>query len=397
MSNWAALKEKEYGLPVHKRARYGIHFDRGGGEILAEFTGKPCHYLDNGLWKPIDTALLPTADGWYSSPHSDVVIHPDGRVRVRNSDYQQFTGLPSAKAGRLDGDKIIREFPGGEQHLIMKEDGFREEIHVFKPTFPLERFIAKTTGKLPGKYRANPITAQDAEGNVYEFKGNMVEFGSWLEKAIYPVVIDPDFVLQPAEAEAQDTYIAIAAPNNQYSTMNVINFRGYLRADAIIGLLSFDLSSIPSGATVLSAVLTTQLVYNQLRTSQIIYHRILSGNNGWIEACTWNYAIPTTQAWAGSAGALTSGTDYDPAALGTQIITAGDLSGSQYNTSLDTTEVEYMISNNYGFLGHYYEADVVTFASSNYGTASARPKLSITYSAGGVPKHFMYYQRLRSL
>lgn len=28
MANWAALKEKEHGLPVHKRARYGIHYDK---------------------------------------------------------------------------------------------------------------------------------------------------------------------------------------------------------------------------------------------------------------------------------------------------------------------------------------------------------------------------------
>lgn len=159
MSNWAKLQEQLTGLPVAKRAKHGIHFQRPDGQIEAVFTGKPCHFQENGTWKPIDTALLTTDDGWYSSPHSDVVIHPDGRVRVKDSDYQQFTELPGAKVGKLAGDKIIREFPGGEQHLIMKEDGFREEIHLFKPTFKLEKFIAKTTGNLPGHYKAQVYEA----------------------------------------------------------------------------------------------------------------------------------------------------------------------------------------------------------------------------------------------
>ena len=58
MSNWAALQEQLTGLPVAKRARHGIHFDRGNGEILANFSGAPCHFFDGGLWKPIDTALV---------------------------------------------------------------------------------------------------------------------------------------------------------------------------------------------------------------------------------------------------------------------------------------------------------------------------------------------------
>ncbi len=398
MSNWAKLQEDLTGLPVAKRAKHGIHFQKGADEFVANFSGKPCHHFADGIWKPIDTALLATADGWFSSPHSDVIIHPDGRVKVKHSNYQQFTKLPSAKAGKLVGDRIIREFPGGEQHLIMKEDGFREEIHVFKPTFPLEKFIAKTYGTLPSHYKAHPITAEDAEGNVYEFKGNVVEFGAWLDKAVFPVIIDPDFTSQPAEAVAQDTFINMDAKDTSYQNWTTLNFRNYTSTyEALIPLLKFDVSSIPTGVTISSATLSTTRRNNATRTSQIIYHRILSGNDGWIEACTWNYAIPTSQAWAGSAGALTSGTDYASAALGTQIITTGDLSGLQYDTILDTTEVGYMVANNYGFLGHYYRSDIVQFASSGDSTASARPKLAITYSSGGIPKHFMHYQRMRSL
>ena len=41
MANWAKLQEDLTGLKVVKRAKHGIHFDKGGGQILAEFTGKP--------------------------------------------------------------------------------------------------------------------------------------------------------------------------------------------------------------------------------------------------------------------------------------------------------------------------------------------------------------------
>ena len=71
MANWAKAQEDLTGLPVAKRARHGIHFQKGA-EIEAHFTGKPAHYLDGGLWKPIDTGLLATADGGYSSYISDV-------------------------------------------------------------------------------------------------------------------------------------------------------------------------------------------------------------------------------------------------------------------------------------------------------------------------------------
>ena len=401
MANWAGLQEEMVGLPVHKRAKYGIHFDKGGGEILAEFTGKPCHFQENGIWKPIDTALLATADGWYSSPHSDVVIRPDGRVRVKNSDYQQFTELPSAKAGKLAGDRVIRTFPGGEQHLIMKEDGFREEIHVFKPTFKIEKFIAKTTGKLPGKYKAHPITAEDAEGNTYEFTGDVKEFGAWLDKAVYPVVIDPDLVLQPDEAAAQDTFFKAAAPDTAYGTDALLRTKkgGYISA------LKFDFSSLPSGVTISNVVF--QIINNTVEyyNTTISLHRILAANDGWTESSTWNYKTPSTVRWAGDAagdggadaGCSVSGTDWSATLMGSWTQASGDAIGTIYSCTLSNlTEFGLMVTNNYGFCIYRNETHDVFYRSSNYATASQRPKMTITYGAG-VPKHFMHYQRMRSL
>ena len=64
MANWAKLQEQLTGLPVVKRARHSIHFDKGNGEIVANFSGAPCHYQDtDGLWKPLDTAIKELEDG----------------------------------------------------------------------------------------------------------------------------------------------------------------------------------------------------------------------------------------------------------------------------------------------------------------------------------------------
>ena len=270
MANWSALQEQLVGLPVFKRARHGIHFQRSDGQIEANFCGKPAHYLDGGLWKPIDTKLLALGDGYYGCPHSKVKVHPDGRVKVTGSDYAQFTELPGSPIGKVDGDRIIREFPGGYQELFVTEDGFREVITVLKPTFPLEKFIGKATGTLPSAYKANPQTAVDANGDVYVITADRKAFGAWLDKAVYPVVIDPDFAGGTADCEIKGSstvYATARATSNAIAaTAWQINIGQQLRgSDYYVFRLFvlFDTSSIGAGSTVTQANLK---MYNYLNT-----------------------------------------------------------------------------------------------------------------------------------
>lgn len=413
MANWAKLQEDLTGLPVAKRAKYGIHFQKGD-QIEAHLVGKPCHFQENGIWKQIDTALLATADGWYSSPHSDVIIHPDGRVRVKNSDYQQFTKLPSAKAGKLAGDKIIREFPGGEQHLIMKEGGFREEIHVFKPTFPLEKFIAKTTGNLPSKYKAHPITAEDAEGNSYEFMGDVAAFGAWLDKAVYPVVIDPDISI--TTGAGADTYIANhtngVVPNWNFGAATTVitsNNATYTKKS----LFRFDISSISAVAVATAAALK---LYSSGTTNAQTFsvYKISDANGDWIEGTAtgatqtgspcWNYKAyhaSTPTAWAGSAGLSAAGTDFINTVLATKTLSSGigdtDLLEIPFGVDgLAVLQDWFGDATNNGLLMWSSAADE-NFHSGEATTESYRPVLSITYTASGIaiPVAQYYYNRLR--
>jgi len=259
MANWAKLQEDTIGLPVYKRAKHGIHFQRSDGQIQANFSGKPCHYLDSGLWKPIDTRLLKLPDGFYGCAHSPVRVHADGRVKVTGSDYAQFTKLPGSPIGKADGDRIIREFAGGYQELFVTEDGFREVITVLKPTFPLEKFIGKSSGKLPSAYKANPQTAMDANGDMYVITADTKAFGGWLDKAVYPVVIDPDFAGGAADNCIRGQNATWATARSTASSI----LGGYLRTGTQAyepptfnlyfvnrSFVLFDTSTIGAGSTV---------------------------------------------------------------------------------------------------------------------------------------------------
>lgn len=375
LSNWAKLQEDTIGLPVYKRAKHGIHFDKGNGEVLANFVGRPCHYLDGGLWKPIDTKLLLAPDGSFGSPHSDVRIHPDGFVRVTGSDYKQFTELPSAKKGVLAGDRIIRTFPGGEQHLIMTEDGFRQEIRVDKPTFPLEKFIARQTGSLPSKYIASPLTAMDADGKSYVFTGNVAEFGAWLDKAKYPVVIDPDFAVS-------STFFYGYGNNATYLTARSTNAGvsiQYLRAGQFLsggnyavlrGGIGFDTSSIGAGSTVTQVNL--KMVVNENASSQDCDVQIVK--------CNWSSGTNDQKYDAILAGDADDSILFNTASYpgNNQPVTSGNLSTAW----VSKTGVTY-----YGLRSDRdYAAtqpsgnEYVGFHLPTHATESYRPVLTVTYT-----------------
>lgn len=398
MANWAKLQEDLTGLKVVKRAKYGIHFDKGGGQILANFSGKPCHFLDGKIWKPIDTKLLVAGDGYYGCPHSPVKVSKDGRVKVDKSDYSQFTELPSAKTGVLDGDRIVREFPGGKQYLYVTENGFREEIVVDKPTFPLEKFIAKTSGALPSKYKRSDITAVDADGAVHEFV-NLGQFKKWLDAAVYPVTIDPDF---STTSTAGDTYL-----NSYYTLRNW----GAAKAIAISGtnrtLYKFDCSSIAAGSTATAAniKITKSDFLDNSRVVTISWRSVSQANGDWIEgtgngggnaasgepcfaAKVADGAGGVTTAWAGSAGLNTSGTDFEATVLASGTANRQDPANTQYTYNLNADGLTRIAgwfgspNTNYG-LRVTSSDDHGSYHTSEATTESYRPVLSVTYTAAG--------------
>jgi hypothetical protein len=345
-----------------------------------------------------------------------VRVHKDGRVKVLNSDYSQFVELPSAKAGMLDGDRIVREFRGGRQYLYITENGFRQEIVVDKPTFPLEKFLAKSSGKLPAKYKESPLTATDANGEGYTYSGNVKKFGDWLDRAVYPVTIDPDFAI--GNTNYGDFYINSGGAPHYNSQRNYgASVSCYPYENQAAPIMSFDLTSINGGSICTAVVLKMTRLNTNVNSRLFIIYSIASGNSGWIEGTKagqtagsgepcWNAKEAdgsggVTTAWAGSAGMSTAGTDYETTVLMKRYITSEDKQYGQISFEFNAAGVARIEdwfgspNTNYGFILRPITYGDTILALSEHTTASYRPVLSVTYSAGGIPKHFLHYARQR--
>ena len=211
---------------------------------------------------------------------------------------------------------------------------------------------------------------------------------------------------------ADNSINRLAATNNQgivATTSSWPGTRGYH--------FRFDLSGIAAGNVCTAATLK---LYHQTTTGINNTHsifKISDANGNWIEGdknntqagagqpC-WNAKEAdgsggVTTAWAGSAGMQTAGTDY----INT-VLAAASVGGSiTVNTALDfafnadglavlsswfgqaTNNGLLLITTTFTSIGGFHSKEATT--------AGYRPTLDITYVAGGVPKHFMYYQRMR--
>ncbi len=403
MTNWAQHIEDATGLPVAKRARHAIHFKNNDGSITANFAGNPVHYLDGGIWKPIDTKLIALGDGFYGCPHSKVKIKPDGTVAVAGTDYVQRIELPSAQTGLLDGDKLIRKFAFGEQRMWVTEDGFRSEIQLNRiPTLTEARkLIATESGTLSREYLKSLTTATDANGSVHTYS-TLTAFRTWLASAVFPVTIDPDF--STTSGNSGDTWLQSANPNYNFGVSD------YLSAAILI---RYDLSSISSSATCTATDLhlykSTVAGSARLRVANI--YKITDANGDWVEGTKnsatagtgepcWNYKAYNTTAWAGSAGMATAGTDYVNTILAPQLTT--DRTAAQYTEykfefnadGLAVVQDWFGDASNNGFF--VTETGAVSFCSGEHAETSYLPVLTVTYTAGGsIIPIVNYYNRLR--
>ena len=246
---------------ICKRAKHGIHFGRGNGDVDAIFTGAPMHYLEGRLWEPIDTNLRELPGGWYGAPHLDIKLHPDGRVKAGG--YEQFAELPGSPIGKVHGNQIIREFNFGQQRLILTESGFRQETEITRPPTvkELAKLIAVEKGSLLGQYNRR-AKVRDAKGSLVDYK-SVKDISDFLKDAVYPVVIDPDFSAGSTSGEIVgiNAVYATARSTSNDSDQNVITINAgqYVSGSNYIvkrSFLAFDTSSIPDSNIIYKVNLT---------------------------------------------------------------------------------------------------------------------------------------------
>jgi hypothetical protein len=309
-----------------------------------------------------------------------VKIHKDGRVKAGG--YQQKSALVAAKEGVVDGDKIVREFKFGTQYLYMKEDGFRQETVITRPptTAEAKYLIASESGELPSKYKRSDITAVDADGAVHEFV-NLGQFKKWLDKASYPVTIDPDF----AETSTVDAHIYAISPDTNYGASNPMRIGVASTTQYYRGLWKFDVSSIPSGSVVSAASLTLNCSA-ATDNSKHSYLKIYRQLKAWVEAeVTWNI-YSTGNNWTSAGGFNAS--DCEQTEIGSADVTIA----ASYTIALTASKIQEWISGtltNNGLFGKEQEDNGNTnsykrYDSSENGTAGNRPLLSVTYTTGGA-------------
>lgn len=402
MANWVydflTRNPDMAALPVYKRARNGLHFKQGSN-VVAHFTGRPVHYDNGGVWTPIDTTLLPASGGFYGAQHSDVLVHPDGRVQIAGTGYQQYTALPGAPVGLVNGDSIVREFSGGRQVITMTEDGLIEIITL--DTLPsltgakAAQYLTQITGTKPTKYQFYDTIFIDAKKKVYVYQGNNTTLKAWLTAATYPVTIDPDFnggtgdIFAKGEdvdySPARDTLNTVFS-NTSASIQTGQLFDGDPGYSIYRSWILFDTSTIGAGGTVTQVNLKLVAATDNSGTDFNVKIVKSSWAGGTINEAAWDAVLTDTlddAIWRNTSE-MSVNTQYTSGNLATAWI---NKTGTTYYSLVSDRDKSNTAPS---------DAEYITIASANHGTASYRPVLTVVYSGGGgVPKQYLHLARQR--
>ena len=169
-------------------------------------------------------------------------------------------------------------------------------------------------------------------------------------------------VLQPGPEQGKDAQIVSNQPDTRFG-LNPSLIQNWENA-RVVGLIEFDLTSIPAGATVHAATLSLYQKYNDLFGETYDVLRITSF---WDQAVTFNTA-PT----------------FDP--IPRSSLTIGDHGGEVFR-SWDVTNLvaEWHLGTVSNFGMWIEKGTGTTYFSSSNATAAERPMLTISYSTVPEP------------
>jgi len=203
---------------------------------------------------------------------------------------------------------------------------------------------------------------------------------SWLQTAVYPVFIDPSKTFQPDSA-GEDNYLDSEASTTNYGTSDTVMV-GYSDFDPIAryrGLLEFTVNwttDFPATYTILSS--TFSLYVYSMGTTQTYYAQRLIRLD-WVESqSTWSI-YKTGSSWT-TAGCGSPDNDYSTTDQVTISITStGWKDWTVTNQVLTAKTGNYNVGFRVADIGGT-AFHLINAYSSDYGTASLRPKLVVTYA-----------------
>ncbi|MBK7366189.1 MAG: DNRLRE domain-containing protein [Nitrosomonas sp.] len=186
--------------------------------------------------------------------------------------------------------------------------------------------------------------------------------------------------LQPNETTAMDTWIRSESPTQNNGTnvqLQVGEINGLVGARR--SLIKFDLSSLPSNATITSAVLSLYVVTNGDFSINARTFRVYRLKRAWVESqATWNI-YSTGNNWAAAGGFHAD--DCEQTEIGGRAFTATETQ-NQFKDFILTpiTKAALDLGNGWMIKADTEDNDAYLFASSSDATAANRPKLVITYT-----------------
>ena len=209
-----------------------------------------------------------------------------------------------------------------------------------------------------------------------------------------------------ADGSMDDNYIWSGLPDNNYGAFATAWAVGSVLGGASKGIWRFDLSGLPAGSSVSVATLGFQVASIGADGGvEVSAWGIHDNNNDWVEgtktgatevnsSCWKDYAFDDVTEWAGSAGLLTSGTDFYNGvgygsvfgAVGARTITL-DAAGRTYVArKMGVDGAEFLIFTAAELDPNNYSA----IETGEFATAAQRPYLEITYSS---PAQMMMIRR----
>ena len=210
-------------------------------------------------------------------------------------------------------------------------------------------------------------------------------------------VLDPTLDLQPDGTSGVDTYLNSSAATTNYGTNTGINLGESNNSDSdFTGLIKFDLSSLPDGATITSGTLSFWLSQNgSWRADGDEIFRLYRVKESWVESeATWNvYSTGNSWQTAGCKGA----NDRESTDVGSGTFVNADSIGDEQTITISAAnKADLDLGDGWNIEGDSVTNELYQVYSSDHTTAAERPKLSITYTeSSGVPGASMYYRRLR--